>query len=367
MRKNILIIGGYGEVGGKISQKIDVQNNELFIGGRNIRKAKAFIQKEKIKAHAVELDVEQIEEKDFVQFQLIINCVEKCNEKILQICINCKIDYMDISPSASILKMFSNYKEDIKNSGIRLICGIGVASLSYLLFEKSKKEYDDLKYVDSFLTLGIGENHGTDAVRWMLENLNKNIIIEDENGKRKIKSVEQFCCIQFLPKRKHTFYQIDLMDSYINKEYFPEIKSNSWFSTDVNLINNYIVLLRKIRILNLLKYSNVKKLFYKIFSSFLKIAHIIKLGDNKFMVALIVEGIKDKKNERSLYCVIGKENAELTSQMVADIVNAYDDYCEQNRSIYGVKYLNIQAYIKRNLIRYREINNCNIQIQVNKK
>jgi hypothetical protein len=349
MKRNILIIGGYGEVGSRISKKVNTQKNNLFIAGRSMNKSIEFIRREKLDAQAVKLDVERMESFDFTNFQLILNCIEKCNEKLLQLCINYKIDYMDMSPSADILRMFSGYKQQIKNAGIHLICGIGVASLSYLMLEHATEEFDELVYVDSFLTLGIRESHGRDAVKWMVDNLNKEIVIGDKSEK----GVESSISIKLPSNKKHTFYKVDLIDDFINKECFPNIKSNSWFSTDVNPINHYLIFLRKIGVLNLLKYQRVRRLFCMIFQWFLGVAHRIKLGDNQYIVALIAEGMQEGNKQSTMYYADGRENAELTSQMAADIVNDYEQYCNQNQSIYGVKYLKIETYIKRNFIKYK--------------
>lgn len=103
---NILIIGGYGEVGGKIA-KLLLQSypNRIWIAGRNIEKAKDFCVQHKNLVRPLQLDVsEKVHPEQLENVALVIMCLELKDTAFAQLCLNEGISYIDITASYTFLK-----------------------------------------------------------------------------------------------------------------------------------------------------------------------------------------------------------------------------------------------------------------------
>lgn len=108
----VLIIGGYGKVGGLVCKWLD--------------KAEKFIEKEGLTAVSRKVDVMHLKE-DFKDIETVVMCVEQANEVVLQACLKYRVNYIDISPSQKIIEMVEKHEKEIEKANIAAVIGVGIA------------------------------------------------------------------------------------------------------------------------------------------------------------------------------------------------------------------------------------------------
>lgn len=321
----IMVIGGYGQVGGYITQKLVDPNKrneaviKVVIAGRNIEKAADMMNKLKSTCEIRRVDVEKINSSDLENIDTVIMCLENNNEGVLLECIKNGVHYIDITPSYRIMEKILEYEVEIKEAGIVVVLGVGIApGISNLLANKLARQFDQVTNIESYLMLGVGEKHGSDAVKWLVNNLNVIYEVDGKDGKEKVKSFTQKQKIS-VEKNKgmHDFTRIDLADSYINKKMYPQARVNSWFSYDVNYFTNMMRAMTKLGMFQFIKNKKIRNLYMSLFAFSMRLSQKMKIGTDKYASIVRVEGKKDGVHQKEEIRVVGNCNSDITAYVAA--------------------------------------------------
>ena len=107
--------------------------------------------------------------------------------------------------------------EIAKVQGVILLLGVGIApGLSNILAHELEKSFDNVMKVDSYLMLGIGEKHGLDGIKWLVNNITKKYYIIDNGLKKEVKCFTSPKKITLIGEsKKRNFYHFDLADWHI--------------------------------------------------------------------------------------------------------------------------------------------------------
>ncbi|GAJ98939.1 saccharopine dehydrogenase NADP-binding domain-containing protein [Geomicrobium sp. JCM 19055] len=100
--KTIAVIGGYGQVGRVICERLLMQHsNNVIAAGRSMRKAKAFSEEVDNKVTPQLIDVMNTGDyPDWLKdVDLCVMCIEQKHPNFIKFCFQHHIDYIDISPS----------------------------------------------------------------------------------------------------------------------------------------------------------------------------------------------------------------------------------------------------------------------------
>lgn len=313
----IMVIGGYGQVGGFASRQID----NVIVAGRNQSKADKFILDNNINGISRYIDTNNIKKENFDNVDTVIMGVESNNVGVLQACIKYKINYIDISPSFDILSEIIKCKTQINEAGIRCVIGVGIApGISNLLCKEASKEMDQINTIDSYLMLGLGEEHGKNAILWFLQHIysttkgvdsfkeTKNIILDRKHGKKKQKMA-----------------RIDLADWHIMEQEYKDAICRSWFSYDVSLITGIVCFMKRLGIFKSLVHKNPTKRekayrrFQKILHLELSVAKFLHIGTDEYAVQVQVSGIKDGKEIEKVMAINGNCNSQITAKVAVKV------------------------------------------------
>lgn len=342
MKAQYMVIGGYGQVGGFVSRNLVSENQSVIIAGRNLEKAEAFSKQYHLHCACRTVDTMHIQNGSFEEVSTVIMCVEENNVEVLKCCIKQGINYIDITPSYSIIGEIIAQKENIEKAGIKVIIGVGIApGVSNMLCKEAVKELDEVTAINSYLMLGIGESHGKNAIRWLVNNLNVSYN-ESDDGKTMVKSFSDGRNVQLLKEeKKRRFVRIDLADWHLMLRKHPTAKVNAWYAYDKNIITRYFEILQKIGFLKLLKYKSFNKFFEYMMTSSMKVLKCIKYGTEQYASMVEVKGIKNHKTVTRQLMVTGKCNSELTAKVcmqaalkienISSGLYALDDVLEVNQ------------------------------------
>ncbi|MFA9556368.1 saccharopine dehydrogenase NADP-binding domain-containing protein [Evansella sp. AB-rgal1] len=324
--KNILVIGGYGQVGSVICRNLSQSYpKKVIAAGRNFEKAKNFSLSTKEKVLPLEIDIYNLDETHdiFKQTQLVIMCLDQKDTSFVEKCINNKIDYIDISPSYSTLSKMESLNPKALESGSTLVLGVGLApGISNLMVKKLTSQFDKVNRTDIYLMLGIGEKHGIDGVEWLLNNINNTYSIIENGQKRKVDSFTEGKYLE-LPKKygKRKAYRFDLADQHIVSKTLNLDNVSSRLFYDSAITTNELAILKKLGVFKLMRLKFFSKFFVKIFDGALHIFDFLKIGSNEYLVKAEVYGEIEGKKGTIESVLFGSNNTEITGNVASIIGN----------------------------------------------
>ncbi|KOS69791.1 hypothetical protein AEA09_07975 [Lysinibacillus contaminans] len=326
MKSNILVVGGYGQVGKVICTNLSaIYPGKIKCAGRNLAKAKDFALLTEGKVFPKQLDIYNIDKSDeiFNDTAIVIMCLDQKESRFVELCIEHKIHYIDISPSYTILSEIEKLNNKAKCFGTTIVLGVGLApGLSNLLVKQSKIQFDHIKEVDMYLMLGIGERHGRDGVEWLLNNLNTNFY-SFENGYPKLfTSFSDGKRTKLSSKHGiRTAYRFDLADQHIVQKTLEIESVSSRFCYDSTIATSAIARLKRLGIFRLLKITFIRSVFISVLEGVLSIFQRLHIGTDAYAVKAEVKGIKNGKGVIVQTSIYGKNNTEITGRVASFVAD----------------------------------------------
>jgi saccharopine dehydrogenase-like NADP-dependent oxidoreductase len=315
MEKNkILIIGGYGQVGKYVTLELLKKfPSEIIVAGRDLNKANSFAKQYSNSFETLKLDIYNIENIPHLikDIKIAVMCLSPKNNDFAKYCIENGIHYIDISPSNDIVKNIEN----CANKKSTCVLGVGLApGLSNLLVKKICQEMDILQDVNISLMLGVGEAHGNDGIKWLLDNIRTDFFVRNKRIKPFVKG-KKTVFIQDLGERK--VYPFNLADQFIIPKTLNIENVSSYFCYDSKFITNYVSVLKHIGIFGLLKFDFMYKIIFRLFISILNVIQKLKLGTDVYSIKVDANGIKNGKKYICRTGIIGNNNSLLTAKITS--------------------------------------------------
>ncbi|MCL2412093.1 MAG: saccharopine dehydrogenase NADP-binding domain-containing protein, partial [Treponema sp.] len=216
MKDKILIIGGYGQVGKYVTlELVNSFQKKVIVAGRNIKKANDFAQENDNLFETLRLDIYDTESfsASIINVKIAIMCLSPNNNDFAKYCLENGIHYVDISPSNDVAKNIEQFRAEAEINHSTCVLGVGLSpGLSNLLVKKLKQNEVLLKKVNINLMLGLGEAHGQDGIKWLLDNIKNDFIVNNI----KIKPFGKNKKVIFIePLGKRSVYPFNLADQYI--------------------------------------------------------------------------------------------------------------------------------------------------------
>ena len=307
MKDKILIIGGYGNVGKVISENLAIKfPNKVIVAGRNKEKGQQFINDLNLEAQAIAIDLNSnyTDTIGFNEIRVIISCIEFLkNDKLLLNCMKYNVNYTEIATSYEAYKRLMVYKKEVKNSGICLIPGVGLMpGLSGVFVYDAVKKATEIKLVQSYVLLGLGENHGLDAIRWMMEYANKTFSLKTENGIETVKSFTSPRKEKLLNENfTRFFYRFNFGDQHIISSTCNNVTAQTRLAFDSKFITKLMGILKQLGLFGMLSKANpikVKKWLSK-----------FQFGSDKFAVQT---HCYDENDKEYIYLAEGRNEGRAT-------------------------------------------------------
>jgi saccharopine dehydrogenase-like NADP-dependent oxidoreductase len=305
LKDKILIVGGYGAVGKVVSENLaKIFPDKVIIAGRNRQKACDFIFKYKLSAipAAIDLSTNYFEEINFEQIHTAISCIEYLQDDgfILK-CIQHHVHYTELATSYEAFLRLIGYKEEVEKSKLCLIPGVGLMpGLSGIFAQHALLNLKKINEVQSFVLLGLAEDHGLDALRWMIETAGKTFTLKTKFGQEQVKSFTDPIKMRLLNEDHHRkFYRFNFGDQHIIKNFMrvqiaeTRLAFDSWFVTWLIVVLGKIGLLKW---LNKLNPQTIKKWLSKFrIGSEVFAVQTHCYGENKSEVVYMAKGINEAR------------------------------------------------------------------------
>lgn len=174
MKEDIIVIGGYGHVGGRICGLLGGRfPGNVYAAGRSAEKAEKFAGGFEGKVKPLRLDIsEGIGKRLLAEARLVIMCMDQKNAALPKSVLSSGTHYLDVSANGSSLMELERLGGTARDSGATAVLSAGLApGLTNLLAQRAVMSLDKTEGIAISIMLGLGDDHGKAAVEWMLDSI----------------------------------------------------------------------------------------------------------------------------------------------------------------------------------------------------
>jgi len=351
MNKNILVIGGYGEVGRVIANHLAIKfPGQVIVAGRDFSKAQNLSLETNGKIVPSEFDSLEFDDEYFAQNNVgtSIMCVDSGNVEIAKACIKNNVNYIDISANYKILSEIAAIGESTKEVNSTIMLSVGLApGLSNLLVKHCQSKSRETYYANIYVLLGTGEAHGRAAIEWTINNLNERIFSHTRES-----STESFSNRKTTDFGgsigKRVGYSFNFSDQYVVHKTLRIAEVVTRICFDSKIVGSLFYFLKRIGVTKLLKQRNVR-------STFVDLLRKIKIGSDGF--SLKVETYNKKKDLLSECYLSGNGQGKVTGKVAAIVAEKIINGSTPKGIFHLEQVFNIEAIVK-------EMADCNIKWNV---
>jgi len=343
LKDNILIVGGYGKVGGIISRHLaQIYPEKIIVAGRSFEKAKKMSETLDHNVIPYHLDICNQTDGAFLEnTKLVIMCIDQKDTKFVELCIEKGVHYTDITANQYFIEQIERLDKKAKLKNVAVTLSIGLApGITNLLAQHCANQISGTTLIDIFILLGIGEKHGAGAYRWTFDNIHSSYNIDENSKTKRIKSFT-------LPKEnnlvgKRKFYTFNFSDQHTLVKTINTRQILTRMAFDSKIFTSSVALLRKVGLTKIFSNRKVQDIFIYLFQK-------ISVGSDIFAVKAVAE---NAQNERYEYSLEGKGEGKTTAYVAVETAL----YIMQNNLSYGVRHIhqiveNIPEFLE-NLKRY---------------
>ncbi|MCU6707738.1 saccharopine dehydrogenase NADP-binding domain-containing protein [Paenibacillus sp. J5C_2022] len=174
MGKKIIVIGGYGHVGGGICRRLgELYSGNVCAAGRSLEKAERFAASTGGKVKAMQWDAgAELEDGQLANVELVIMCLDQSDTRLAEACLRQGVHYIDVSANGPYLLQVEKLHGVAKEAGATALLSLGLApGLTNMLSRQALTELDEVDEIAIHIMLGLGDSHGKAAIQWMVDQL----------------------------------------------------------------------------------------------------------------------------------------------------------------------------------------------------
>ncbi|HZB10953.1 MAG TPA: saccharopine dehydrogenase NADP-binding domain-containing protein [Rubrobacter sp.] len=174
----IVVVGGYGAVGRTVCAELAGRfPGRVFAAGRNPGRAEAFSRETGGRVLPLRLDLADPDGAAGVLggARVVVACAETGDAAFAREVLGRGVHYVDVSASHAFLRRVEGLEALARRCGATAVLSVGlVPGLTNLLARHCADVLgEEPRGVDISVLLGLGEAHGEEGIRWVVENLDK--------------------------------------------------------------------------------------------------------------------------------------------------------------------------------------------------
>lgn len=289
MKESILIVGGYGKVGGHIARQLcSDTTRSIIIAGRSLEKAQAYCKLLDGRIQPAQLDLDQPDIALLEQMDVVIMCHEHNKVSFARQCLELGIHYIDISASYDWLKRLEALDNQAKASGAAAVLSVGFSpGLTNLMAMHAASQLEQVEQLDIGVLLGTGEAHGTAAINWLLGELLHTFKLRSGRGsvqkERAVKNFSERKVMQFAQLGKRSCYRFNFSDQHTLYDGAAAGEVGTYLTFDMEWLNKTLALLHRNRITSLLRKPSIE-------AAAVKLIHSMSIGSKTCAIHVEAKG-----------------------------------------------------------------------------
>lgn len=316
-KDKILVVGGYGSVGRTISVTLgNVFPQKVIAAGRSYEKAEQLSFETQGQVLPIALDVSQAHENDELlnQVAVVIMCLDQSDNRFVEECIRRGVHYIDISANYEFLSQVEMLHAKAQEHGATIVLSVGLApGLTNLLASYCKSVFNEVERIDIYILLGLGEAHGEAAIRWTLENLNAEFLVNADGGLKTVRSFAEGKVVEFPePIGRCTAYRFDFADQHVVVKTLGIESASTWLCFDSSFFTRIIAMMRKGGLSNLLRMKLAQDIG-------IKALRLLHPGSDEFCVKVEAITTVDSKTLGYECLITGRGEGRVTGLVTAHV------------------------------------------------
>lgn len=321
--EKVLVVGGYGVTGGYVVKELlRSSNKKILIAGREIQKAEAMCKRD-VRLSALKLDIyDQATYHIPPSVSVVVMCVTPQNNAFAIHCIQQGIHYIDISPSPNVTMQLEELDALAIERGVTCVLGVGIApGLSTLLANALINDADSVSGIKLSLMLGLGDKHGADGVKWMLDNLQSPFAITKDGTAMQVKPFMKRMSTPF-PKvvGKRSAFLFPLSDAHILTRMHHPDHIATYFTYNSRPITHVVHWLKRLGVFGGLRWQKVYKMYDSLFKFSLKLME--KFYNDAYAIYVQADYAKKDQMISKQACIYGRNNPIITGSIAAYVAGA---------------------------------------------
>jgi saccharopine dehydrogenase (NAD+, L-lysine-forming) len=166
MSQEVLIVGGYGEVGRRIARLLEAaQPGSVVVAGRNPERAAG---------PARRIDVDDVASIDaaLAGIDVVVACVRQREPHLLRAAVRRGIAYTSIAPPWMPWPELEPLHVEAQRTGARIVAATGLEpGISSMLARIAAERLGTVDAIETALLLGVGDAYGADSMAFLLAEL----------------------------------------------------------------------------------------------------------------------------------------------------------------------------------------------------
>jgi hypothetical protein len=182
----LLVVGGYGRVGRVVSARLGRRfPGRVVAAGRRLERAEALAAEEEGRVVPRRLD---LADGDALPpaldgVRLVVLGIEGPNERVARACFERGVHLVDVTATYRLMEAVERHDALARSRGATGVLSVGLApGLTNLLAHRAAQALDAVERVDLTVLLGLGERHGADALRWVLDTASRPFTLQTPEG-----------------------------------------------------------------------------------------------------------------------------------------------------------------------------------------
>lgn len=317
MKTDIIVVGGYGHVGGQICEQLALYYpGKVYAAGRSFERAQQFCSGKRSNIKPLRLTVgEPLDEKQLERVKLVVMCLDQTDTTFARACLLAGTDYVDVSANGVFLEAMEQLNERTEGIGGTAVLSVGLApGLTNLLALKAFQSLDGVSQIDIAIMLGLGDEHGKAAIEWTVDSLAASYAITEAGRKRNVKSFTEGLKTDFgdgLGKR--TAYRFPFSDQQTLSRTLgvPSVSTRLCF--DSRMVTRSMALLKRSRFDRLLTAKSFRQLVIQSFGK-------LRYGSARYAIKVAGYGNIAGAAAVAEFGLQGVKEAEITAKTATAVV-----------------------------------------------
>ncbi len=181
---DVVVVGGYGHVGMNLARRLAPEYpGRVVLAGRS--QAKADRAAAEIGHGSRGLWLDSTAGLAPTGAGTVIMCLDQFDPSFAAACLSSGMGYLEISADGRILEMIEALDPTATRKGGTGLVDVGFApGLSNLMARLLVESIEEVRQLDIFVLLGVGDDHGTAAIEWILDKFDSEFIAYEDGAPR---------------------------------------------------------------------------------------------------------------------------------------------------------------------------------------
>jgi saccharopine dehydrogenase-like NADP-dependent oxidoreductase len=338
--KKVLVVGGYGDVGKHVvAELLSATTTQVVVAGRDGGKAQRFVEElDDTRLSSIRIDIyDRSSWGDATDdVALVVMCLSPRDTDFAKHCLREGVHYIDISPSGQVADELMDLHGECGERGVTGVLGVGVCpGVSTLLASDLATGFDHVEKMDVSLMLGMGDEYGSDSIKWLLANLRSPFTWTKGAASATRQPFEGRARAEFSPPLgTRSAYAFNLADQQILSSAVAGSDVSTYFCYDLRFFTWLVRLMAALKIFKLLKFSVANRIITGAVGLSIKLAK--PFSSDGFAINVKIQGHKNGAPASETADFTGSNSALATAKVVAQTASKLIDGAPEP----GVFYLN---------------------------